>query len=167
MTLRLTFGIDPGKSGAIAWLADGVPAGLIDMPVAGGRVDARSLAAQLRGVLQQHAGADVVAVHELVGGFRGQGGASQFAFGQSDGIVLGVLGALGIRVVEVRPQVWKKHHGLTKQRGGPDVGKDASRTRVISLFPDRALPYLRAKDDGRAEALLIALWAVQTEACAA
>jgi hypothetical protein len=172
MTWRLTIGIDPGTSGAIAWLADGVPAGGFDMPckgrdqAAGRMVDGGHLAAQLRGVLMAHPGASVVVVHELVGGFRGQGGASMFAFGQSDGIVRGVCATLGLRTVEVRPQVWKKHFGLLKRKGEPAPGKDASRTRVISLFPDKALPYVRAKDDGRAEAVLIALWAHQTEAAA-
>lgn len=168
MTLRLVIGIDPGVSGAIAWLADGDPAGVLDMPRRpDGRVDGQRLSAELRELLREHPGADVLVVHELVGGFRGQGGASQFAFGQADGIVRGVVAALGLRWIEVRPQAWKKHYGLVKQRGGEPVGKDASRARVVAMFPNQALPFLRAKDDGRAEALLLALWAIQTEAWAA
>lgn len=172
MTLRLTIGIDPGTSGAIGVLADGEPAGVHDMPVcpapggSGRAVDGAKLAAILRGLLMAHNGADVVVVHELVGGFRGQGGSASFAFGQSDGIALGVIASLGLRVVHVRPQAWKKHHGLVKLKGGEKPGKDASRARVVQLFPNQALPFLRAKDDGRAEALLLALWAHQTEAAA-
>ena len=168
MSLRLTIGIDPGVNGAIAWLQDGVPAGVMDMPRrACGRVHAERLAHQLRDILTANTGADVLVVHELVGGFRGQGGASQFAFGQADGIVRGVIAALGLTWIEVRPQAWKKHFGLAKKRGGEPVGKDASRALVVQMFPDKAMPYLRAKDDGRAEAVLLALWAIQTEAWAA
>jgi hypothetical protein len=172
MTLRLTIGIDPGTSGAIGVLADGVPAGVHDMPKcpapggSGQAVDGAKLAALLRGILTQHQGADVLVVHELVGGFRGQGGSASFAFGQADGAALGVVAALGLRVVHVRPQAWKKHYGLVKPRGGERPGKDASRARVVALFPNQALPFLRAKDDGRAEALLLALWGHQTEAAA-
>lgn len=174
MTLRLVIGIDPGVSGAIAWLADGDPAGVLDMPRRrDGRVDGQRLSAELRELLREHPGADVLVVHELVGGFRGQGGASMFAFGQADGIVRGVVESLGLRWIEVRPQAWKKHYGLLAPRvkkgepKPPAPGKDASRTLVIGLWPDRALRFLKAKDHGRAEALLLALWAVQTEAHAA
>ncbi|MEG3193572.1 hypothetical protein SNE32_15145, partial [Lysobacter sp. D1-1-M9] len=62
MTLRLTLGCDPGQTGCVALLADGEPAGFIDMPTmpraAGGHeVNAASLAAQLRDALQAHPGA--------------------------------------------------------------------------------------------------------------
>lgn len=166
-TLRLVIGIDPGVSGAIGWLADGVPAGVMDMPRRkDGRVDGRRLAAELRGLLQAHTGADVLVVHELVCGFRGQGGSASFAFGQADGIVRGVVESLGLRWIEVRPQAWKKHYGLVKVRGGEPVGKGESRRVAIMLWPDKALNLLQAKDHGRAEALLLARWAVQTEAAA-
>ena len=173
MTLRLTIGIDPGVKGAIAWLADGQPAGVLDMPRRPcGKVDGKRLSAELRGLLHQHTGADVLVVHELVCGFRGQGGFASFEFGQADGIVRGVVESLGLRWVEVRPQAWKKHYGLLAPRAKkgepkpPSPGKDASRALVTRLFPSQALPYLRAKDDGRAEAVLLALWAIQTEAAA-
>jgi hypothetical protein len=167
MTLRLTLGIDPGKNGAVVALADGVPAGVIDMPLdAEGDIDGARLAASLRGLLQQHPGAAVLVVQEHVNGFGRDAAAFAFRFGQADGIARGVVAALGLRAIKVRPQTWKRHFGLVKARGGPPVGKDASRALVVSLFPNAALPYLRAKDDGRAEALLIALWAEATEAAA-
>jgi hypothetical protein len=167
MTLRLVIGIDPGVSGAIGWLADGTPGGVMDMPRrACGRVDGRRLSGELRGLLQQHTGADVLVVHEHVCGFRKQGGSSQFEFGQADGIVRGVVEALGLRWIEVRPQKWKKHYRLVKPRGGEAPGKGASRTLAISLWPDKALHLLKARDHGRAEALLLARWAIETEAAA-
>lgn len=162
MTLRLVLGCDPGQSGAIAVLADGEPTGFIDMPTmprkAGGfEVNAASLAAQLRGILQQHRGAYVMAVVEQVGSMPRQGLASTFRFGQSDGILRGVLAALGIGYITVSPVKWKNHYGLTGQV------KDAARTLAIRRFPNVADELARKKDGGRADALLIALWAHGTE----
>lgn len=179
MTLRLTIGIDPGNSGAVACVADGVPDDVFDMPTnpratgTGRMIDAQQLHARLRDVLARHQGADVLVVLELVNGFSRDGGPFAFKFGQADGIARGVLGSLRLPVLEVRPQEWKGHFGLLAPRAKkgepkpPAPGKDASRARVVAMFPDQALPFLRAKDDGRAEALLLALWAIETEAWAA
>jgi hypothetical protein len=162
MTLRLTIGVDPGQSGAIAMLADGASDGFIDMPTcsrkAGGQeVDAASLAASLRGVLQKHRGAYVVAVLEAVSAMPKQGVSSGFRFGESFGIVKGVLATLGIGYILVPPQMWKKHLRLT----GCD--KDAARTLVIQRFPACAESMKRKKDVGRADALLLAHWGELTE----
>lgn len=162
MTQRLTLGIDPGQTGCIAALADGVPAGFIDMPTlarrAGGQqVDGRALAASLRGLMHAHHGAHVFAVIEQVGAMPKQGGVSIFRFGQADGVVRGVLGALGIGFVEVPPQTWKRHLRLT------GCAKDAARTLVIQRYPEIADRLHRKRDVGRADALLIALWAETTE----
>ena len=166
MTLRVTIGVDPGQTGALAVLVDGVPTELIDMPSmprrAGGlQVDAASLAASVRGVRMAHPGAAFLAVIEQVGAMPKCGGTGMFRFGQADGIARGVLGALGIGYIEVPPQVWKRHLRLT----GCD--KDAARTLVIQRFPELALRLARKKDVGRADALLIALWAELTEAVGA
>lgn len=162
MTLRLTIGIDPGQTGCIAAIADGQPAGFIDMPTvprrAGGlQVDAATLAASLRGLMHAHSGAYIQAVIEQVNAMPKQGGSSIFRFGQSDGIVRGVLGALNIGYIEVPPQVWKRYLRLT----GSD--KDAARTHVIQRYPHLAAQLARKKDVGRADALLIALWAELAE----
>jgi len=162
MTFRLTLGIDPGQSGAIAAIADGKPAGFIDMPTkarkAGGeQVDPLVLSEKLRELMGQHPGAYVFAVLEQVSGMRGQGVSSTFRFGQADGVVRGVLGALGIGSIEVHPQVWKRYLRLT------GMDKDAARTYVIERFPELAEQLKRKKDVGRADALLIGLWAEITE----
>jgi crossover junction endodeoxyribonuclease RuvC len=165
MTLRLTMGCDPGQTGCIALLADGEPAGFIDMPTmpraAGGHeINAAALAASLRGALQAHPGAAVLAVCELVGSMPKQGLASTFRFGQSDGIMRGVLGALGIGYFTVSPVKWKNYYGL---KGQP---KDAARSLAIRRFPSVSGELARKKDGGRADALLLALWAETTEQAA-
>lgn len=159
--MRLTIGIDPGLTGAIAALADGRFYDVSDMPTVGrgkaGRqsVNAPILASHLRGLIYSHPGADVVAIVEDVASRPGQGTVSMFRFGHSCGAVAGVLGAMRIPVVYVTPQRWKRHHGLLGSE------KDAARGRAIDLFPDA--PLSRKRDQGRADALLMARWGWVTE----
>lgn len=166
MTLRLTIGCDPGQTGAVAVLADGAIDRFIDMPTsarrAGGQqVNGATLAEALRETLAAHPGASVLAVVEQVNAMPKQGSASGFRFGQSDGVLRGVLGALRIPMIEVPPQMWKRHLRLT----GCD--KDAARTMAIQRFPEAAPKLARKKDIGRADAVLVALWATITEQVAA
>lgn len=172
MTNRLMIGIDPGASGAIALLADEQPAGFIDMPIvpretSGNEVNGKELAARLRGVMQQHSGAFVLAVMERVnampsipgadGNRRSMGTQSAMNFGESYGIVKGVLAAVGISYSLVHPQTWKRRLALTGKE------KDAARLLAIELFPDAEPDLRRKKDVGRADALCIAHWANLTE----
>jgi crossover junction endodeoxyribonuclease RuvC len=176
MTFRVTLGVDPGMHGAIAVLADGEPQQFIDMPTVsrdvgtGNAVDAFALAALLRGVLQQHPGAHFHAALEYVNGRpprgpdgteRTMGATSGARMAEGYGTVKGVLATLGIRWVLVFPQRWKAYHSLLKQE------KDAARMLAIELAQRMAMQLARKKDCGRADALLIALWAHQTEAIAA
>lgn len=180
MTFRVTLGIDPGQSGAIAILADGVPLGFIDMPLIerdvgkGFAVDSKTLAALLRGVMQQHSGACVSAVLEYVNampstkGAEGEprasmGSSSAFRFGEGYGAVKGVLDTLGIDRQLVFPQRWKAHHGLI---GSP---KDSARIVAIHRAGNLADQLKLKKHIGRADALLIALWgwAAENEQAAA
>jgi hypothetical protein len=38
------------------------------------------------------------------------------------------------------------------------IGKDASRSRAMELYPSHQKEFARAKDDGRADAVLIGFW---------
>lgn len=173
MTLRLTIGCDPGQSGALAVLADGLPIQFIDMPVyprwygKGEEVDVHKLPALLRGVLQQHQGAHVMAVLEAVSAMPKQGGTSAFHFGESLGALKGALGALGITFVNVRPPEWKKHFGLIRTKeereADPNGYKDLARVMAIERFPAIAPQLARKKDGGRADALMIGRWGWETE----
>lgn len=172
MTLRVTIGIDPGMSGAIAIFADGAPVSVHDMPVmerrAGGQqVNAAELASLLRGILREHPGAYIVAVLEQVnampsipganGERRGMGSSSAFRFGESYGVVRGVIGALGIGLIHALPRTWKQRMGLT------GTEKDVARTSAIERWPAMAGQLARKKDIGRADALLIAAWSELAE----
>jgi crossover junction endodeoxyribonuclease RuvC len=80
-----------------------------------------------------------------------QGVASSFCFGQGLGMWQGIIAALGLPLEMPSPQRWKKEM-LADQ--GKD--KDASRFKAIALFPALAAQMSRVKDDGRAEAILMA-----------
>jgi hypothetical protein len=163
VTLRITIGIDPGQTGAIAVLADGEPVQVFDMPVSarkvkGQEVSATALAIELRAIQRRCEGAHVYCVVEQVGAMPGNGGTSMFRFGEGYGIVKGTLSALGIGYSTVIPPKWKKWAGLI----GAD--KDASRTLCMQKFPG-ATPWLtRKKDNGRADAILIARYGWEQEA---
>lgn len=159
--MRLTIGIDPGLTGAIAVLGDGEYRDVIDMPTVGrgkaGRqsVNTAELASYLRALVCGAGGADVCAVIEDVAARPGQGVTSMFRFGHACGAVDGVLGALRVRVARVSPARWKRHHGLL------GAEKDASRGAAIDLYP--SAPLSRKRDHGRADALLLARWGWQVE----
>lgn len=163
MTARLVLGVDPGQSGAIALLGDGIFVGFIDMPTmprraGGNEVDCTFLAQKLRDAGVGHAGAYVVAVLEAVSAMPKQGVTSVFRFGESFGAVKGILGALRIPTVLVPAATWKRRLNLW------GVEKDVARSMAIQRFPNAAEYLQRKKDVGRADALLIAHWAELTEA---
>jgi crossover junction endodeoxyribonuclease RuvC len=151
--MSLTIGIDPGISGALAiLLPDGSPELLADLPVIRDRslawIDGSELQSLILGALQ---GRTAVAMVERVSSMPGQGIASAFQFGVGFGSILGVLQALHIRIEFVTPVVWKRSYGLSKD-------KHASLHKARLMFPKAELHL--AKHDGRAEALLIAQWAL-------
>jgi crossover junction endodeoxyribonuclease RuvC len=159
---HLTIGIDPGTSGAIAILHDGQPVALEDMPctarrAGGDMVDGGKLSAMLRGYWHEAPGSSVLVALEQVSAMPGQGVSSMFRFGQSDGIVRGVVGAMRLPLVNVNPRGWKKRFGL----GGTE--KDASRSLALERFPKVRHLLARKKDVGRADAAFIALHAYETE----
>ena len=151
-----SIGIDPGLPGAIAILTPpGAFFAVEDMPVmmsgkgnakVKNKVNGSALAKIIKGFGVPPT--DVIVYLEQVSAFRDQGVAGVFSFGQSFGIVDGVISALSIPFVLVRPTVWKKEFGLLKQE------KDVARTYAINLYPAAGLE--RKKDIGRADAILIA-----------
>ncbi len=91
---------------------------------------------------------------EYVGARPGEGAVGAFAFGRSRGVVEGVLGACGVPVTFLTPPVWKRAVGIPPGRDG---AKDAARSEAIRRWPGQAGLFARVKDDGRAEAALIAV----------
>lgn len=146
-------GVDCGQTGAIAAYDGQRITGIEDMPTMsrlhgkGMQVDPYELASL---ILELCAGRNATAVIEAVSAMPGQGVSSMFRFGESVGVVLGVLGALQMPVRWVTPGRWKKAAGIV----GKD--KDAARSLAIQLHPEVADMLTRKKDCGRADAALIA-----------
>jgi hypothetical protein len=166
MTNKVILGIDPGISGAIAILADGTPAGFVDMPIkerlglaGGNEVDGAVLGAALRGIFQNHQGAHFVAYLEKVNAMpsfgkgeerRSMGSTSAFNFGEGFGKVKCALEILGIPFELITPNVWKRRLGFL------GTAKDVTRTSALQRYPQIAHDLARKKDSGRADALWIA-----------
>ena len=89
-------------------------------------------------------------VVEHVTAMPGQGVTSMFNFGQSFGVIKGICAALKLPIHFVRPTKWKKHFNLIK------TNKDASRTKVIEIYPNISNKLSRKKDSNKADAILIA-----------
>jgi crossover junction endodeoxyribonuclease RuvC len=63
----------------------------------------------------------------------------------------GCLAALEIPVTYISPQGWQKAVNARS-------GKDGNRQRAAEVFPAYAHMFSRKKDDGRADAALMAWW---------
>jgi crossover junction endodeoxyribonuclease RuvC len=152
--VSITVGVDPGKSGAIALIhSDGTLVAVYDMPLAGSIVSAQLLADLEFWSDGRHGTVVIEDVHSM----PKQGVASSFSFGRSLGVVEGVFAGAGRPLVYVSPAKWKRALGLTSDKG-------MSRRRAIETWPTKAHLFKRVKDEGRAEAALIALWHVQSRA---
>jgi crossover junction endodeoxyribonuclease RuvC len=155
-------GVDIGSAGALALLTEaGELLDVADMPILRDGPSKRPavngpLLAELVGRWR----ADRAFV-EYVGARPGEGAVGAFAFGRSRGICEGVLAALGIPATHIAPAAWKRTIGIAPGRDG---AKDAARSEAIRRWPAKAALFARVKDDGRAEAALIAIAGMRREA---
>ncbi len=152
----LIIGIDPGISGAICFFENGVIKDIIDMPVmAEGKKNKRQVnGSQLYNEIviriKKFSKKDIFVVVEQVSAMPGQGVTSMFNFGQSFGVIKGICSAMQLPIYFVRPAKWKKHFNLLKTE------KDASRSKVIEIFPYISSKLSRKKDSNKADAILLA-----------
>ena len=148
-------GIDPGLSGAIAILENKKVLKFFDMPVMSeGKKNKRQLnSAQLVNILRENINSnneEISVVVEQVNAMPGQGVTSMFNFGQTFGAIKGVCAALSLPIYFVRPSKWKKHFELINS------SKDASRTKVIEMYPYLSDQLSKKKDVNKSDAILIA-----------
>lgn len=145
--------IDPGIAGAAAALdpKHGF-VDVIDLPVIRngkrGEIDVIRLHRWLNRVKPRRI------VVESVHAMPGQGVVSMFRFG----VAVGTINAIcklcgGLELVE--PAVWKAYFLL------PGDDKEASRQMALQLFPETGHLLARKKDHNRAEAELLAWWALR------
>ena len=169
----IIFGIDPGVSGAICALKKGKIINVYEMPT---MIDGKKNKRQVNGAEvaniflkeinnQQKKEFDnkqifsdsAKVVVEHVTAMPGQGVTSMFNFGQSFGVIKGICAALKLPIYFVRPTKWKKHFNLIK------TNKDASRTKVIEIYPNISSELSRKKDSNKADAILIARYFNDTQ----
>ena len=152
----LIIGIDPGISGAICFFENGEVKEILDMPnMADGKKNKRQInGPQIYNEISKRiiniSKKEVVVVIEQVAAMPGQGVTSMFNFGQSFGVLKGICSAMQLSMHFVRPAKWKKYFNLIKTE------KDASRTKVIEIFPYISSQLSRKKDSNKADAILIA-----------
>lgn len=136
-------GIDPGKQGAIAAFdTDSRTISVTDMP-------------DTTAALHDH----VAGLPYLTGCMvekpfypRMIGVTNATRIAQAYGTLIGALQWKSIPFQEVRPVKWKAAMDLSSS-------KSASREKASQMFPDQADLFKRVKDDGRAEAVLLAVYA--------
>lgn len=154
--MTLFLGVDPGLGGAVA-LVDGNGRMVMveDMPVmarGAGRVKHEVDAAGLLHLLRPQAVDIAFCTVERVGARPGQGTASMFSLGHSAGVIDGILAALQVAHETMSAAKWKRLADLPAEKG---LVLAAARRR----WP--GAPLTRVKDDGRAEALFLALLAMK------
>jgi crossover junction endodeoxyribonuclease RuvC len=159
--MNIFLGGDLGLNGAIA--AVGADYGLIeivDMPtLANGPSGRRTINAPLLASIMSKWHARI-AYLEYVAARPGEGPVGAFSFGRSKGVIEGVCAALAIPVAFITPPSWKRAVGI---QPGKDGAKDAARAEAIRRWPAHAALFARKKDDGRAEAALIAVAGLMRE----
>jgi crossover junction endodeoxyribonuclease RuvC len=159
----MILGIDPGLDGALV-LTDGTAVEVLDVPTltAGkGRevdglavahwLDERSL--QIRAAFLERVNAMPAAAGPN-GKRRTMGAQSAFTFGRTDGLLHGLVVANLISTTRVTPVTWQKAMAVPK-------GKDGARARAKELLPAHAHLFDRKRDDGRADAALLALYGLR------
>jgi crossover junction endodeoxyribonuclease RuvC len=147
--------IDPGASGALAFYnPEAGTLEIIDTPVVQVKRGAKlktEISPQMMSAIIRARGPKI-AILELVNAMPGQGVSSMFQFGRGVGMYEGALAALQIPVTYITPVGWQKAVSARS-------GKDGNRQRAAELFPAYAHLFARKKDDGRADAALMAWWA--------
>ena len=147
-------GIDPGVSGAIAILDGADLLDAFDVPVvetqSGKKKKRRISPEMLVAEIEEHIDYLARVYIEDVHAMPGQGVTSMFTFGEAAGLIRGVCAGLRVPVHLISPITWKR--GMKLQ----GAGKDASRAMAARMWPQRAGLFKRQRDDGRAEAALLA-----------
>lgn len=155
MTIKFV-GIDPGSKGAIAVINED---GSVDI-VQDLANDVQLHAFNLEMLWLDHLTNNVtyiVAVEDVCGR-PGQSCKANTTFMKLAGYAELIGCMIGDNYDTVKPQVWKKHYGLiTPSSMTKTEKKHLSIAKAKELFPDFA-EHLTASKDGRAEALLIALY---------
>ena len=145
-------GIDPGKGGALAIIYPdgGVEVHRVPLQKLGKKeVPAWTEWAMSWSMALRLAEPDLIVI-ENVSARPGQGVTSMFNFGKTYGFAIAMAALAQCPIEFVTPAKWKGKLGLLK------ADKNASREKARQLYPKAAPELTRVKDDGVAEAVLMA-----------
>lgn len=163
MSDTIYLGIDNGLLGAVAALHPDGRVEFHDTPYveverktkSAGKAQRKEYdAAQMVIILRQYAGAFVALERPMV--MPSQQINTALSVGIGGGLWQGILSALLLPHEIVPPATWKA--AMYRGSGLSTSDKNASRILAARLFPQAAEQLKRVKDDGRAEALLLAEW---------
>ena len=141
----LIIGIDPGISGSICFFEDGKILDVVEMPtMTEGKknkkqVNGSQIYNEISKRIKEIDKRNIRVVIEQVSAMPGQGVTSMFNFGQSFGILKGICSAMQLSMYFIRPAKWKRYFNLINSE------KDASRTKVIEIFPYFSLNLAKKK----------------------
>lgn len=145
-------GIDPGKTGAMVLLYPNYQAIVARVPLVKLPKETPAWSAWFTEWAEVVAfGVDMVVI-EQVGARPTQGTVSMFNFGRTLGFAHAIAASSRAPIHFVTSAVWKGKLGLLK------ADKSASREKARTLLPSLAPELTRVKDDGVAEAALLAYY---------
>lgn len=156
-------GIDPGTNPTIGILDDAGGVSVFDEMSAAIRVNGRNTSQPVPELIRfalAESGVDLVVLEHVwmrpVHGVNAQGAVSQSRLVSSMHLCWGIAVGLGLQVVLVSPQTWKRHFRLR----GSD--KEDSRLKCLAIMPAAARLLMRKMDHNRAESLLLARYGLET-----
>ena len=119
--------IDPGCSGGIAWQGNGAIVCMVMPETEGDIVNAiKTLFCE---------GIEEIWMEEIVGFIPKAAPGAMFTFGKNYGFIKGVIMALGIRLVTVKPKVWQKALALGDKKSYGKEWKNHLKAKAQELFP--------------------------------
>lgn len=175
----MIIGIDPGKSGAFAYVCGGsvtteaVPMRPLQPLAKKSKQTFEFDAAATREIIKTWVIlAPRYVAFEQVNGKPTDGGSRAFKFGEGVGRLREMIEAAGLPLVWVPANVWRAETGTTAfGRRGVAAGvvykdtKEISRAYASSLWPADAHQWMKTAQDGHAEAALIAEYARRKFCC--
>lgn len=120
-----------------------------------GRYDIFQMVKILKAIKHEAGPNNLEACLEIVGARMKQGYHNAFLQGEGLGLWKALMVALGIPLIVTSPQTWRRAY-FNSEGLEYDERKQQSIEHARELFPKAANMLTRKKDDGRAEALLLA-----------
>lgn len=160
MTDQRILGIDPGLSGGFALVDETgklLRCGVFPTHTvkkngkASTQLDGATLAALIGSTMATKAYVEAVSSRPRQAG--------QFQFGINTGLIHGILHAHRVSFSLVAPAAWKSTYGIKRlEEETKRDKKNEAREIAARLYPEHEAKFARVKDDGVAEATLIALY---------